>query len=187
MHTSKSQPKISHIKAQIDLKGLDSCISQLKESLKKKTQTKKHNFCVVRERFTYLLYAERGFINVANIKNWKDFFSVLQTFSDSFEIDCRQLSADRLKVDNITASGHFKQKVDLNKLNTYFNERQANSPFPKTIYQYRRNRFPAAFIKTRESGTVVLHGSGKYIIVGTKNTKQLNKIYTWIYALIRAL
>ena len=187
MQAAHNLPLISNIKAQIDLKGLDACICQLSDSLQRKEKVKKHNFFVVKERFTYMVYEKRGFINVTKIRNWEELFTVMLAFAESFKIDQTKLGSERLKVDNITASGNFKRNVDLNKLNIYFNKRPSNAPFPKTIYQYGRNRFSGAFVKTRQSGTVIVHKSGKYIIVGSKTVEQVNSIYQWIYAIIQKL
>ena len=180
MQSSQSQPSISHIKAHIDLKGLDACISQLKQSLGDKEKKKKHNFFIVKERFTYMIYDKRGYINIANIKHWDELLNVARVFATSFRLDEEKLTSDRLQVDNITASGDFCRKINLLELNKHFCEKRADLTFPNAIYQYRRNRFPAAFIKTRQCGTVILHSSGRYCIVGAKNLTDLASIYKWI-------
>jgi TATA-box binding protein (TBP) (component of TFIID and TFIIIB) len=184
MQPFPNEAKICHIKAQIDMEGLDSCMAQVVESLQEKEKEDKNNFSIVRERFTYLVYPKRGFINVCKIGNLEEYSTVMHTFAKSFKVDERELSASRIKIDNITASGSFQRKVNLNELNSYFNRNPLLLPFPKTVYHYNRNRFPAAFIKTRQGGTVAIHSSGKFFIVGTKNTKQIDTVYKWICAII---
>lgn len=179
----QSLPSISHIKAHIDLKGLESCISQMQCALQTKRKEKKQNFLIVRERFTYMIYEEkrRGYVNIANIKSWEELAEVVPTFAASFNIDPAEQSTLTLKVDNITASGNFYKKVNLMQANYYFNN-MSDATFPQAVYQYRRNCFPAAFIKTRQCGTVILHSSGRYCIVGAKNLQSLEDIFKWIYA-----
>ena len=184
MQVPPSQPIISHIKAQIDLKGLDSCILQLAKSLREKPKVKKYNFYVVKERYTYMIFEKRGFINIANIKSWEDLANVLPSFEKSFSIKTVKLASSMLKVDNITASGVFPARINLVGLNDHFSKAPPSAQFPKAIYQYSRNRFPAAFIKTRQCGTVILHATGRYCIVGAKDLADLENIYTWIHALI---
>lgn len=180
----QKEPLISHIKAHIDLKGLQSSIYNLKGALKQKECVRRQNFSIVRERFTYMIYEDRGYVNVANIKHWEELLDVLPVFCTSFNIDITKLPADRLQVDNITASGSFFKRIDLIQLNSYFNNKPPSSQFPLTVCQFWRKRFPAVFLKTRQSGTVIVHNSGCYCIVGAKNLENLSSIYKWICAFI---
>lgn len=179
-------PSISHLKAHINLKGLDSCIVQLNASLASKEKSCIRNYIVVREKFIYTIFAKHGYINISNIRNWCELIEVLPHFATFFNIDISKISNQLLVVDNTTSSGHFGKKINLVKLGKLFAERKEQT-FPKALFHYDRNRFPGAFLKSKQSGTAVVHTSGGYSIVGAKCHKDVQAIYFWILAYIQRL
>lgn len=178
-----------HLKAHIDLNGLPSCIRQLQCSLrhleKRGKATRKRNMVVVRERehaFTYTIFPGCGYINVANIKSWKHVENIIPSFAATFDIEEQHL-ANRLIVDNSSNVVDWQRPINIIALEQTIAQLDLRqSLFPESEFELVREVFPGGFFKTKQkgTGTIVIHGTGKCLVMGATGIDRIKVLCQFI-------
>jgi TATA-box binding protein (TBP) (component of TFIID and TFIIIB) len=140
------------------------------------TLTRKHNFCVFKRRFVYIIFYNTGFVNCTKIRNYSEISAALEEFSQVFKLDLEYFSTPI--IDNTTSSGSFDKVIYLNKLKEKI---QAQNVFQKV--NFNPEHFPGLFIKTN-NGTIIVFHSGKYTIIGAKCQQQADTVFSQVHACI---
>jgi TATA-box binding protein (TBP) (component of TFIID and TFIIIB) len=169
------EPKINNIKAHTAVNKVH--IEDLKTALLFKEKEVHNNFVVVRDNYTYIIFPERGFINVTKIKRLDEIKDLKKEIAKCFSLELSMLDED-VVIDNITAAGDFGKRINLYALQNFINK---NTSSDFTVI-FNRDFFPGAFCKTYKYGTVMVFVSGKYSIVGAKCLMHVNKLFQKIYA-----
>ena len=126
-----------------------------------------HNFAVVRNKFVYIIWYERGFVNVTKIKSISKLHKSMSHFCKLFKVSSNN---KKVTIDNITASGKFHQCINLKKLALFLEAQQFQT-------RYNRYKFPAIFVKIYKHGTLTIFGSGSFNIVGCRSLDHLSAVY----------
>lgn len=161
------EPKINNLKISIVISNA-AYMDILKNLNQEKTKEHK-NFLVIKDNYTYIIFPNH--INITGIKSIKDLENVKTELCKTFFLDPSLLQEDTV-IDNITANGSFKRRLDLAELKKTLNSEKNNFKV-----DFDRNYFPGAFCKTYKCGTIILFASGKYVIVGAKCPTNVTKIY----------
>ena len=135
----------------------------------------KQNFVLCKLSVSFSIFITSGHINATGIKRFEDINRCFQLFHSMFKVSRK--NTFKFQVDNITASGNWGEKIKLDKLKQIINsEKNAD-----VLVSFDSNRFPGAFIKFKNMGTLSIFKSGKYNIVGAKNHTQIDNIFqlTW--------
>lgn len=177
-----STPKINNLKVHILLDN--SGVTCLRKSLFTTVKKSYNNFSVVKDTFTYIIFPQRGFVNITGIKGFLDIVRVIPHFCLFFGLDECNILSD-IVVDNISASGNFWQRVNLVQLHQAINKKKVKSCFVSCTFD--RNRFPGAFCRTRGFGTLTLFPSGKYVVVGAKCQEHVDNIFQQMSVVIAIL
>ena len=82
--------------------------------------TVKHNFCVYKRRFVYVIFFNKGYINCTKVRDYSEITEAIQEFGDIFNFT--RLEYTPVIIDNTTASGTFAQNLDLRQLKTVVNQ-----------------------------------------------------------------
>lgn len=175
--SEKTAPKINNLKVHILLTEVGTEV--LKASLLARKEKKSYNnFYVVKDGFTYIIFSNKGFVNITGIRGYAQLGGVIPHFCLVFDLNPSHICSDII-IDNISAAGNFYQRVNLNilwgRVGDFF------------CVSYNRNRFPGAFCKTKKIGTLTLFPSGLYVIVGCKKAEQVEEIYRKMLAIIPTL
>jgi TATA-box binding protein (TBP) (component of TFIID and TFIIIB) len=96
------------------------------------------------------------------------------------------VKSESVVVDNISASGDFRQRVNLTHLQQTLNCRNLKERNYFTVH-FDRNFFPGAFCKTLGFGTITVFPSGKYVVVGAKCLEHITNIHREMTAVIATL
>jgi TATA-box binding protein (TBP) (component of TFIID and TFIIIB) len=142
-----------------------------------------NNFSVVREEHTYIIFPEKGFVNITGVRRFSELVSIIPKFCAAFGLAQTDVASDVI-VDNISASGDFYSRVNLSRLQQLLNRRGGEEYF---TVQFDRNFFPGAFCKTRGFGTLTLFPSGKFVVVGAKCLEHLEKTFQEMRAVMTIL
>jgi TATA-box binding protein (TBP) (component of TFIID and TFIIIB) len=173
---------INNLKVHIQL--TTAGLQHLRTALEFKEVKTHNNFLVVREGVsTYIIFPNKGFINITGIRGFSILSSVIPTFCQIFGLERDEISSD-VVIDNISAAGNFWQRVNLVHLKSRLNKRGENNFFS---VHFNRNRFPGAFCKTAGFGTLTVFPSGKYVVVGAKCQEHVEKLVRRMFAVIRTL
>ena len=179
-HYIKSVPSIKNIK--IHFQSLYKAISVIKQVLEDKLTSgehtiKKHNnFYVYREKYVYIIFPKRGYINCTKLSSYQDIKPAIDHFYTKFNIEKYDYF---FKIDNIQASGQMIWKtIDLNKFKLYVNQK-TNA---KAVYN--PSHFPGLNIRVPNKGTIILFSSGKYTIVGSKEENDISIVFRGGFLLI---
>lgn len=172
----KTAPRINNVKLHILL--TEDGIEILKTSLLKIEKKSFNNFCVVKNGFTYIIFSNKGFVNITGIRGFSQLVDVVPHFCEVFNLKPSHISSD-IVIDNISAAGNFHQRVNLEAL-----WKQVGETF---CVRYNRDRFPGAFCKKKKFGTLTLFPSGLYVIVGCKSATHVQAIYLEMLAFIPTL
>ena len=125
------------------------------------------NFLVYREKYIYTVFGGSGYINVTKVKTFEDIPPCITNFCDIFHLSLHQLQPS-LGIDNITASGSLRRKLDLNSLRSAFSQHK---------FKYNPNSFPGCFVKFKDLGSIIIFKNGSYSIVGAKCKAHVTQIY----------
>lgn len=174
-----TSPKINNLKVHLVLTALGT--QHLKKVLVFKEKKSYNNFDVVREGYTYIIFPESGFINITGVKGFSELTLITPKFCQVFGLKPSDIATD-VVVDNISASGNFRQRVNLTQLQAVVNAKR--STFST---HFDRNFFPGAFCKTRGLGTLTLFPSGRYVVVGSQCLEQVETIFQEMSAIIKML
>ena len=115
----------------------------------------------------------RGHVNITGLKTAKEFEDVISIIKRVPGI----LSIKSCTIDNITASASleigslYSTKLSFTELISHIQ----HYPSIQTI-KYSSQKFPGAFIKFRQGGTVILFPSGKYNILGCKKLEDIHTL-----------
>lgn len=178
-----TRPRINNLKVHVVL--TQSGTDQLKKSLLSKEKTTYNNLTVVRQGFTYIVFPEKGFINITGVQSFDAAQDIIPQLEQVFGLRRFDLASD-IVVDNISAAGDFTTRVNLVQLQKRLNKggEERNTFFS---VHFDRNFFPGAFCKTRGFGTLTVFPSGKYVVVGAKCLEHVEKIVQRMCVTILAL
>lgn len=134
-----------------------------------------HNFISFQNKgFTFVLFkpSKNGYshLNITKIKVQKDILRSVEKVKKLFKCN-----ATNLKVDNIVATSNLKSTVNLKEI-------AKNKIFERI--KYNPEQFPGLFLKF-PVGTAIIFHSGKFVVVGCKNTADVQWISNTIYATIQ--
>jgi TATA-box binding protein (TBP) (component of TFIID and TFIIIB) len=172
------QPVINNIKFRFTI-SYDN-IPALIKSLQKRFRVRTYgNFAVLRTpQATYTIYYSKC-INVTGISKFTLIPQAIKTFCTIIKIS-RITSS--ITIDNITANGRFQQAVPLFKLCHAINLKTSLQCTPSFDPTY----FPGAVIRSNR-GTIIVFGTGSYVVVGCKTQLEINTLFHNIFALIKKL
>lgn len=181
-----TRPKVNNLKVHLLL--TKSGVKKLEYSLLNKEKKTYNNFHVLKnERFTYIIFPKKGFINVTGIPNFGHLKSVTPQLCDFFGLKADDVASDVI-IDNISASGNFGRRVNLTTLQTTVNGKGGEI----FVVQGDRNIFPGSFCKTRKLntkgfGTLTLFSSGSYVLVGCRSMEDVEKAFQHMSAVMKML
>jgi len=124
---------------------------------------KDHTFCLTIFKLKHS--EDRYHINASKLKTKSDIQKVLLFVKEYFS---HSIKEESVKVDNITAKGDFGHSLNLFQI-------CERKPIDSVI-NYHPAIFPGLYLKHKK-GTVGLFTSGKYTIVGCKNSEDIYKCY----------
>lgn len=154
--------KLNNIKGHFSTVKIRKLKTKLKEfSLDTNMNVKLyHNFCVLRDKFVYIIWFNSGFVNVTKITSPDMMETSILHFCKVFSIRSKHVSS--FIIDNLTASGKLQCKINLRQLSSL--------KVDKTLMgiDYNVAKFPGAFIHVYNEGTFTIFGSGSYNIIGCK-------------------
>jgi TATA-box binding protein (TBP) (component of TFIID and TFIIIB) len=186
---SLTPPSINNIKTHIYLtpKGRDKLLAHIKLF---DLPIKRHsNFFVCRdpskERRVYIIFEKQGFINITGIRDFSSLNDVIPQLCNFFTLLPIDVVSSEPIVDNISAAGAFNRRIDLNRLRQSLNSKSGLDCYFTVILN--RNKFPGASCRTKQSGTITVFTSGKYVIVGSKCLNHMEQIFTNMCASISIL
>lgn len=174
----KAAPKINNIKAHFELR--QNCANNFKRRLQQRGDVTWHNnFAVVRDVYTYIIFPDKGFINITGIKSVCGTSEVISKFCKTFDLSEKDVFTE-LTIDNISSSGTFGRTINLDKLLQLINSAEKK----EFTVHFDRNFYPGAFCKKIGFGTVTVFSSGKYVIVGPKCSETVTHLARLMYATI---
>ena len=185
-----TRARIYNLKGHIRLTEIG--IQKLKTALKTKEVKTHNNFLVVKVKeggHTYIIFPDVGFINITGVKGFSQVNSIIPRFCDTFGLSRLEI-AGGVEIDNISASGNFQKRVNLEILKSTLNKSKSRGErLGKIVFtvHFDRNFFPGAFCKTRGYGTLTVFQSGKYVVVGAKCQQDLEEIVHEMFAVITTL
>lgn len=177
-------PTVNNLKVHIILTSTG--VQHLKTSLLYESRKNFNNFSVVRQGWTYIIFANRGFVNITGINSYSQIESVIPQFCAAFKLDRAHVASD-VVVDNISANGDFGKRCNLALLQRLLNKRGGEEERKYFTITFDRNFFPGAFCKTRGFGTLTLFPSGKFVLVGAKCLEHVEKTFLQMRAVIAIL
>lgn len=157
--------QIRNVKVSVSIKY--SPLSNAINSLKQLGITFKQfpNFISFNNKFTFIYFKEKSIgdkkvnhINVTKLKSLCDVIEVKQIILDLF--NCEIIKS---KIDNIIATADINHKLDLRTL-------ISENKFVNIKYNFEQ--FPGLFVKF-PSGTAIVFHSGKVVLVGFKDIRDL--------------
>jgi TATA-box binding protein (TBP) (component of TFIID and TFIIIB) len=181
----RTRPVVYNLKVHILLTKEGA--EHLKNALKTVEAKFHNNFAVVRAEHTYIIFPEKGFVNITGIKGFSQLDNVITQFCQVFNL-VKEEVASEIIVDNVSAAGDFARRVNLVLLQQTFNKQRREGE--KTRFfsaHFDRNFFPGAACKTRGFGTLTVFTSGKYVIVGAKCMEHVERLFQEMSAAISKL
>lgn len=136
------------------------------------------------EQATFLIYKENGYVNVTGLKTVGHILPVLELFVKKLQQYTTQpIEFPQFKIDNITASGHFKNVPQTRFAQTLTHLSQ-NNPFFSVFY--RPEVFPGATLRffNKHNGSIILFSSGKFNSVGCKDENSIQNATLIVHALL---
>jgi TATA-box binding protein (TBP) (component of TFIID and TFIIIB) len=156
------QPRVRNVKVSIRLD-----IKEQFELLKKKAYKYTNSYLILKEGgYTITVYHNSNVVNITGIPNFEQIDLALQYFSILTAIPYYLLVLT-VKVDNSTANGQLRQKVDFNLL------RQSNC-----VITYNPSLFPGATLTLSNLKKAILFKSGKYVLVGCKSEDEITESFS---------
>ena len=126
-----------------------------------------HNFSKWRNKFTYLIYWTKGYVNTTGIKNLVDIDESKHHFMKLLDITEEDITSQP-SIHNICASGSYSKVINIPKIEKHLRE------FEKTYrVTYHRSYFPAIFVKIPNIGTCNLFRNGNFSIVGVRQMENI--------------
>jgi TATA-box binding protein (TBP) (component of TFIID and TFIIIB) len=177
---SDTVPKVNNLKGHISLTAYGA--QQLRKALMSKEKKTYNNFVVVKEELTYVIFPDRGFVNITGVKNYSRLRQIIPQFCETFSVRGEDV-ATGLVIDNISAAGDFRRWINLTSLQQKINLSE-RSHFSCHL---DRNFFPGAVCKSPGLGTITVFPSGKYVIVGAKCQTHVHVIFRKMHVLISTL
>lgn len=175
---------INNVKVHLELNK--NCIEHLTQVLETKKGKWYNNFFVYKsgeKKPTFIIFPKRGFVNVTGIKSFAEIPLLIPLFCEIFHVEERDITSG-VTVDNISAAGNFRRRVDLVQLQQHVNKKGEKKYF--TVH-FDRNFFPGAFCRTSGFGTLTLFPTGKYVLVGVKCLEHAEKTVQAMIAIISTL
>jgi len=164
----------------IKTKSKPKPLKKIKLKRERKSQTEKkcfkrhHNFVVYRQNYVFIIFFQKGTVNITGIRSSLKIFDAIDTFCQQFDIS-KELLSEPI-IDNITASGDFRKYVDLSSLKRLINNPKKAVSIISSA-SFNTGIFPACFCKTFKIGTIIVLASGKYNIVGAKCFNHITQLY----------
>lgn len=169
--------RITNIKLSIKCQGV--CLSSvLKQAAELNLKTKVFaNYIVLKSQFTYIIFKANSYkenrtnhINVTKINSFEKVDTACQFLQDLQE----GLLIISSKIDNITVSYDFKQSFCLHAT--------AISLSSVCLTTLNTETFPGLFLKFKNGyGTAILFHTGKCVLLGCKDTTQIEYILKIIH------
>lgn len=164
---------ISNIKCHFSI-HLKQC-GYIESRLDPNNTLKRHgNFFSFKNKYSYIVFSKKNFVNVTGIKKIEDVEDVknnLCLLVNGLTLqDCSELV-----IDNITSSGCLNVRIDLNKCLHFLRDREVKC-------HHNSMYFPGLFIKFLEHGRVIVFSSGKFSMIGMKCQKDVNKNFSALSA-----
>lgn len=152
------EPQIKNIKLSLFVRNDN--IQQIDKS-RFISSKKINNFWVLtikRKSKVKFIYFPPNFINITGIKAIRDIFVDLKLLLKSLNLSLKSIR--KISIDNITASGKFKHRIEIPKTARNL----------ASVYYVRSNPdiYPGLHLKISNLGSILLFSSGKYSIVGVK-------------------
>jgi TATA-box binding protein (TBP) (component of TFIID and TFIIIB) len=162
----EGKPEVKNYKISFptEIKGIRKI---LRCNVKKKYIKFYHNFTVVRKKYVYIIF-DSGYCNVTKISRKKKCERAIKYLYD-FILKVKRLKVRKYQIDNITASGKFEFKLDLEKIRQHYLKRGFT-------VGYNPDQFAGASIRFMK-GTINLFHTGTFTIVGAKKKKHFQGIY----------
>jgi TATA-box binding protein (TBP) (component of TFIID and TFIIIB) len=182
--TSHTAPKVNNLKGHILLTACGA--QQLRETLLIYKEKKTHNnFVVVKAVHTYVIFPNKGFVNITGVKGFSLLNQIIPQFCATFSVRGEDVSSQQPVIDNISAAGDFDRWIDLTRLQQLINlPEEGRRQFS---FHLDRNFFPGAVCKSPGLGVITIFKSGKYIVVGAKCQEHVDSIFQKMRVLIEAL
>ena len=171
-------PIVSNIKFRftIQCESMSALVTLLKERFNARTYG---NFAVLRiVRTTYTVYSNKC-VNVTGVRNFSLMQEAVQLFCSAIGISQEHDTSPTI-IDNLTANGHFQQRVSLFELCQTINANPQRSFQPT----FNPNYFPGAILRSGQ-GTITVFGTGSYVVVGCKTRDKIETLVECAYALIK--
>lgn len=175
---ANSNPRVSNVKGHFRLPRV--VLKAFKKKLSYKRTKQFGNFVSLKERYTYIIFPQSGFINVTGIKTLEEVPQVVQHFFQDFELDSDCVKLITFDIDSMTATADAGIRIDLVKLQKYVSAHR-DSGFTIT---YNRNRFSGASCRSK-LGTAVVFASGRYNLLGCKARWQIRRVSKQLSVIIR--
>lgn len=182
-------PKINNIKAHIYLteEGRDRLLTNIK--LFDISTVRHHNFSVSRDprgtRRVYIIFEKEGFVNITGIREISSLKDVIPQLCLHFSLLQTDVASPQPLIDNISASGSFNCRIDLNRLRKILNAKGKNDGYFTVILN--RNKFPGASCRAKGYGTITVFTTGKYVIVGSKSVEVMEQVFLKMSDVINSL
>jgi TATA-box binding protein (TBP) (component of TFIID and TFIIIB) len=131
-----------------------------------------HNFFVLRSQYVYIVFYS-GFVNVTGVKAIEEFPISVTNFLNIFDFENSDI-IEPPKIDNLTASGLFNiNPMFLSKLANCFHKEDGI-----VKVTYKPVFFPSVIVKYITIGTIMIYGSGRYNIVGSKSVDCIKEVHS---------
>lgn len=182
-------PKINNVKTHIYLteEGRDRLLTNIK--LFDISIVRHHNFTVSRDphgtRRVYIVFEKEGFVNITGIRELSSLKDVIPQLCLHFSLLPTDVASPQPLIDNISASGSFNCRVDLNRLRNILGIKGRHNGYFTVILN--RNKFPGASCRTKGFGTITVFSTGKYVIVGSKCVEGMDRIFLKMSDVITSL
>jgi len=154
-----------------------------KKKRRKEVFKQYHNFVVIREKHTYIIFTNKGVVNITGIRCICLMPEAVKDFCLKFCVDVGKISQPI--IDNITATGNFGRPINLLKLRQLINKKEINSNI--TSVTSNADHFPSAFCRTVGSATCSIFQKGVYNIIGAKCREDIQELMKHMAVLIQRL
>ena len=120
--------------------------------------------------YTYSVYS-KGHINITGLKTIRDIFQSIKQIENVLN-----MSITHFNIDNVTYSDKLKTPVTTYSFVDLLHFIKQSNKF--TSVQYSAQKFPGAFLKLIQFGTIILFSSGKYTLVGCNSISKISYLQT---------
>lgn len=143
----------------------------LKEKLAARDDVKLfHNFIVLKNKFTYIVFFNVNYVNVTSIKETENCISSSLHFCNLLSFEEKHISP--VEIDNLTLTINLQRKINVQKSVFYLRKNGF-------IVKFNNQVFPAAFARREKiTGSLSIFRTGKLVIVGCKTIEEGEKLFS---------